>query len=521
MRRLLSKVLSLLCGAALLLSQPATVWALGLPTLGDAGEMSLAAERRLGEQIMRELYRDSDYLDDAILLDYVESTWKPLLDAARRRGELPDDMDQRFAWEVLLGRDREVNAFALPGGYMGVYLGLLSLVTSRDELASVLGHETSHITQRHISRSMAKEAREMPLMMAAMILGLIAASRSPDMAGAVIIGGQAGMIQSQLNYSRDMEREADRVGYGVMTDAGFDGRGFVTMFDKLQLASRHNDSGGFPYLRSHPLTTERIADMQSRFELRGLPPMQAVYPATLEHAIISARARALATRAPDQQREWLRDPQRSDFKNESVVKQVTGLTTGLLTALAVRDFPLAKAWTERLGELVAKDAPAQRLQALLAAEVGLAASDPRAALNLTVSAQGPRPELFLGTQGRLMAYQQNPAAPTGDALTQAAGEMRTWVALHPRDGGAWSLLSRVNQAQGFTLRALRDEAEVQVAHFDYQGALDRFRAAQNWGREHPEGTQGPADSTHQVDASIVDTRAREVTLLLREQAAQR
>jgi hypothetical protein len=261
--------------------------------------------------------------------------------------------------------------------------------------------------------------------------------------------------------------------------------------------------------------------MQSRFELRGLPPMQAVYPATLEHAIISARARALATRAPDQQREWLRDPQRSDFKNESVVKQVTGLTTGLLTALAVRDFPLAKAWTERLGELVAKDAPAQRLQALLAAEVGLAASDPRAALNLTVSAQGPRPELFLGTQGRLMAYQQNPAAPTGDALTQAAGEMRTWVALHPRDGGAWSLLSRVNQAQGFTLRALRDEAEVQVAHFDYQGALDRFRAAQNWGREHPEGTQGPADSTHQVDASIVDTRAREVTLLLREQAAQR
>ena len=312
MRRLFSKVLSLLCCLGLLLGQPATLMAAGLPTLGDAGEMSLAAERRLGDQIVRELYRDSDYLDDPVLMDYVEGTWKRLLDAARRRGELPEDMDQRFAWEVLLGRDREVNAFALPGGYMGVYLGLLSLVTSRDELASVLGHETSHITQRHISRSMAKEAREMPLMMAAMILGLIAASRSPDVAGAVIMGGQAGMIQSQLNYSRDMEREADRVGYGVMTDAGFDGRGFVTMFDKLQVASRHNDSGGFPYLRSHPLTTERIADMQSRQELRGQPPMPAVEPATLEHAIVSARARAMATRAPDQQREWLRDPQRCD-----------------------------------------------------------------------------------------------------------------------------------------------------------------------------------------------------------------
>ena len=521
MRRLFSKVLSLLCCLGLLLGQPATLMAAGLPTLGDAGEMSLAAERRLGDQIVRELYRDSDYLDDPVLMDYVEGTWKRLLDAARRRGELPEDMDQRFAWEVLLGRDREVNAFALPGGYMGVYLGLLSLVTSRDELASVLGHETSHITQRHISRSMAKEAREMPLMMAAMILGLIAASRSPDVAGAVIMGGQAGMIQSQLNYSRDMEREADRVGYGVMTDAGFDGRGFVTMFDKLQVASRHNDSGGFPYLRSHPLTTERIADMQSRQELRGQPPMPAVEPATLEHAIVSARARAMATRAPDQQREWLRDPQRSDFKEERLVRQVTGLTTGILTALSMREFVLAKAWTERLGVLVANDPPALRLQALLAAEVGLASDDPRPALSLPCSAQGPRPELFYATQGRLMAFQQTPSPQVRADLSAAEGELRTWVTLHPRDASAWSLLGRVNQAEGYTLRALRDEAEVQVAHFDYQGALDRFRAAQNWGRQHAESLDGSAGSSQQVDASIVDTRAREVALLLKEQAAER
>ena len=120
-----------------------------------------------------------------------------------------------------------------------------------------------------------------------------------------------------------------------------------------------------------------------------------------------------------------------------------------------------------------------------------------------------------------MAFQQTPSPQARADLSAAEGELRTWVTLHPRDASAWSLLGRVNQAEGYTLRALRDEAEVQVAHFDYQGALDRFRAAQNWGRQHAESLDGSAGSSQQVDASIVDTRAREVALLLKEQAAER
>ena len=218
----------------------------------------------------------------------MQGIWRRLMDAARQRGELPPELDERFAWEVLLIRDRSVNAFALPGGYMGVHLGLIAAVASEDELASVLAHELSHVTQRHIARLIGRQSQQAPWLLGAMILGALAASGNPGAAGAVIVGGQAAAVQGQLNFSRDMEREADRVGYGVMTQAGFDPQGFVSMFEKLQQANRFNDTDDFPYLRSHPLTTERIADMQARQQLLPHGP-----PARLDaDACHAGRARA-------------------------------------------------------------------------------------------------------------------------------------------------------------------------------------------------------------------------------------
>jgi predicted Zn-dependent protease len=267
-----------------------------LPNLGDGAEVPLGVERRLGESIAREIYRDPDYLDDPVLGDYLHSIWQTLLASARQRGELTPELEQQFAWEVALIRDRSINAFALPGGYLGVHLGLISAVSSADELASVLAHELSHVTQRHIARMIAQQGRQGPMVMGAMILGMLAASRTPSASGmsaanAVMVGGQAAAIQSQLNFSRDMEREADRIGYGVMTEAGYEPQGFVTMFEKLQQAARLNDNGSFPYLRSHPMTTERISDAQARQQL--LPPRTAV-ATTPTHAMMSARAQVLA-----------------------------------------------------------------------------------------------------------------------------------------------------------------------------------------------------------------------------------
>ncbi|HEY0200364.1 MAG TPA: M48 family metalloprotease [Burkholderiaceae bacterium] len=477
-----------------------------LPNMGDGAELSASAERRLGDRIIRELYRDPDYIDDPVLVEYVQSIWQPLLAAARLRGEITPEIDDRFAWQVLLGRDRTINAFALPGGYMGVNLGLIGMVGSRDELASVLAHETSHITQRHISRLMAQESRQTPLMLAAMILGALAATKSPDAGSAMIMGGQAVAVQNQLNFSRDMEREADRIGFGVMTQAGFAPQGFVTMFEKLQQASRINDNGDFPYLRSHPLTSARIADMRSRMPLGVMPAI----PLELDHAMITARARVLSTAGtPDALRAWMSEAGVYTSATLEPARKAAVLYAAALSAQRTRDFVRARAWATELAGLVQSNPPAARIARLLAAETDFAAGDaPRALATLCpVGSDAPRPEQVLAAQARLRTGQ------AGDAL---AG-LQNWLATHPNDSTVWQLLASSWQAQGQPLRAVRAEGEAQAAHRDYPAALDRFKAGQDMARRNNAGAT-PADY---IEASIIDTRLRAMELLVREQAAER
>ncbi len=474
-----------------------------MPALGDGGDITASAERRLGDSIIRHLYRDPDYLDDPVLVEYVQTLWQALLAAARARGELPPELDERFAWEVLLGRDRSVNAFALPGGYLGVHLGLIGVVGSGDELASVLAHELSHVTQRHIARLITQQNRQTPLMIGAMILGALAASKSPEAAQALSIGGQALVVQNQLNFSRDMEREADRVGFGLMAPAGFAPQGFVGMFDKLQQANRINDNGSWPYLRSHPLTTQRVADMQTR-----LPVGSAVQTTpTLEHTLMAARARVLARPGVEVLRQWMAEPQGSGFAAQPAARQAAILYAAVLAASQLREAPAARALLPRLQQAVQGDARAVRQAALLAAEVALAEGDAARALNLVPAGSG-RPELVLAAQALL----HNPAAVQG--AQDLGGRLQTWVALHPRDAGVWQLLASVWQAQGQRLRAVRAEAEAHVARYDYAAAVDRFKAGQELARH----SRSPADH---VEASIIDTRLRAVESLLREQAAER
>ncbi|HAU58283.1 MAG TPA: peptidase M48 [Comamonadaceae bacterium] len=469
-----------------------------LPALGDGGDMTASAERRLGDSIIRHLYRDPDYIDDPVLVEYVQTLWQALLAAARERGELSPELDERFAWEVLLGRDRTVNAFALPGGYLGVHLGLIGVVASRDELASVLAHELSHVTQRHIARLITQQNRQTPLMIGAMILGALAASKSPHAAQALAMGGQALVVQNQLNFSRDMEREADRVGYSLMEPAGFAPQGFAAMFEKLQQANRINDNGSWPYLRSHPLTTERLADVQAR-QLQATPAP----PPTLEHALLAARARVLARPGVEVLRQWLAEPEGGGFAALPAARRSAALYAAVLAASELREAAVARALHPRLLQAVQGDAAALRQARLLAAEVELAAGDAASAWRLVPTGE-QRPERMLRTQAGLRAGQ------VGDL----AGPLQTWVALHPRDAGMWQLLSSVWQAQGQPLRAVRAEAEAHAARYDYAAAVDRFKAGQDLARQ----SRSAADH---VEASIIDTRLRAVESLLREQAAER
>lgn len=474
-----------------------------LPTLGDGSEMSSAAEKRLGDRIAREMYRDPDYIDDPVLAEYVRGIWQPLLDAARARGELTAELDQRFAWQVLLGKERIVNAFALPGGWLGLQLGLINVTTSRDEIASVLAHELSHVTQRHISRLQSEENRSTPLLIGAMILGVLAMGRNPQAGNAMITGGQAVAMQGQLNFSRDMEREADRIGFGVLTQAGFQPQGFVTMFEKLQQASRINDNGSFPYLRTHPLTTERMADMQARQQLltRSPPASPSV---ALEHALMVGRSKALSAGPVDDVRTVVSEAQALPA-NAPRERRAAAWYAGSLAASRLRDFRLADSLAEKVASEVQGDARAERLARLLEAEVAIAGGQPARALSaLEGGPRDARPEVLLWAQAR--------TATGGGA--EVAQRLQTWVATQPRDATAWQLLANAYGSQGQSLRAIRAEAEAQAAQLDYAAALDRFKAAQELARKG--GARGDY-----IEASIVDTRTRQVESLLREQALER
>jgi predicted Zn-dependent protease len=490
-----------------------------LPNLGDGAEVPLGVERRLGESIAREIYRDPDYLDDPVLGDYLQSIWQTLLASARQRGELTPELEQQFAWEVALIRDRSINAFALPGGYLGVHLGLISAVTSADELASVLAHELSHVTQRHIARMIAQQGRQGPMVMGAMILGMLAASRTPSASGmsaanAVVVGGQAAAMQSQLNFSRDMEREADRVGYGVMTEAGYEPQGFVTMFEKLQQAARLNDNGSFPYLRSHPMTTERISDAQARQQLL---PARAPVATTPTHAMMSARAQVLAKPGVDALRSLAAQANATSLAAANPAKQAGLLYGAVMSEMQQRNFAAARQHLARLQSMNGLELSAMRLVRLLSAELALSAGDAPQAVALlepkaTVIANHDRAT-------RMQLAQSRVATRKPAQAKLAAGELSLWLNLHPRDASAWLLQASAYELLGDGLRSIRAQAEARAMELDYGAAVDRFKAAQILA--HQMASEGKLDRAGHMEASIIDARLRELERLRREQALER
>jgi predicted Zn-dependent protease len=245
----------------LLLFMP-RVLAEGLPDLGDVAQAGFSPlqERRLGESIMREIRSDRSYYDDAEATDYINNLGRRLAS---------NSPDARQDFEFFLINDRQINAFALPGGFIGVNTGLILTAQSESELASVLGHEIGHVTQRHIARMIAQQKQGAVTSLASIAAALLLSRVSGQAAEAALAFGQAGAIQSQLNFTRENERDADRVGLQILEKSGFDPNAMVIFFERLQRATRLYEGGAPSYLRTHPLTFERIADIQGRMQGMG------------------------------------------------------------------------------------------------------------------------------------------------------------------------------------------------------------------------------------------------------------
>ncbi len=529
-RLLLAAALVTALHAPPLWAQPSTRGEAGdvrLPSLGESAgdDFAVGTERRLGEQIMAEVRRDPAYYDDPLLLDHIQSMWLPLVAAARARGNISADLDSAFTFETFLVRDRSINTFARPGGFVGVHLGLMAVTGTRDELASVLAHELSHVTQRHIARSIASSSRQSLVGLAALLLGVLAASRAGNSSGdatqAVIVGSQAAMVQGQLNFSRDMEREADRIGWGVHQSAGFAPLGMAAMFERLENASRLTDSGSFPYLRSHPLTVDRIGEARSRID--AAPAALAAPRPTLDHQLMQARARVLMDSGVQSLRRW----QAVEAGAASGGERLAMLYASALASLELREPARAQSTLDSAAALLPKDIVNRRaafaLGALQAQVWQASGQAPRALAWLDAQrapASGPaaRPLLLMRAQAAIDVARAGSAGPANVSLRSSTEALQTWVAEQRLDASAWSLLAQGADLLGLKLRSMRADGEAAAARGDLVGAIDRLRAAQRQARGG--GAGGGSGAPDFIEVSIIDARLRDLTAIRRAQLAE-
>jgi predicted Zn-dependent protease len=419
-------------------SQPTLV----LPDMGDPGGDALSPldERKIGEQIMREIRRDRDYSNDWPIYDYLNQMERRLMQAAKRLqlGGANAQGSAAYDYEVFAVKDPSINAFALPGGFIGFHTGLLIAAETDSEVASVMGHEIGHVLQRHLARSLERQGTNSIIALAGIVLGAIVAASNPSAAAGLITGGQALAIQNQLSYSRDAEREADRIGFQILQASGYDVNGAPAFFQRLQKAYGIMDSGVPSYLRTHPLTTDRIADMQDR----ARTVQQNRVPSTLEFYLVKARARVEQNSSSSALFD-LRNAFESLSKQTTPEKQMEGFYGLALIAQRQGRFDQAEGFLQKARgiaqTILAPGSPIQR-QSLsfdyTASELALAKGKPEEALQFAQNTSRAFPLSFSGTVATVHAELKL------GHISDAVSLLRSKTKLQPNETIWWELLAR-------------------------------------------------------------------------------
>lgn len=229
----------------------------GLPDLGDVSQATLTPvqERQIGQQSMLQIRASRQFLDDPEINDYLNQIGDRLV---------ANSTEPSLNFEFFAVDDYTVNAFAMPGGFVGVNTGLLLITQNESELASVLAHEISHVTQHHYARMLSATKNDSLTSMAAIALAILAARNSPQTGEAAIVGAQARAIQKELDFTRQHEQEADRFGLELMEKSGFNTHAMPEFLERLQHATRLLEGNAPNYMRTHPITSDRIAEIENR-----------------------------------------------------------------------------------------------------------------------------------------------------------------------------------------------------------------------------------------------------------------
>ncbi|MGH8715529.1 MAG: M48 family metalloprotease [Burkholderiales bacterium] len=427
----------------------------GLPELGEASQTSLSPlqERLLGESIMREIRADPSYLDDPPLTEYLNTLGYRLISSS----DAP-----KTSLELFAIRDNEINAFALPGGFIGVTTGLILLAQSESELSSVLAHEIGHVTQHHIARIIAAQKWTLATSLASIAVAILAARSNAELSQAAIIGGQAAAVQNQLNFTREHELEADRIGFQTLNSAGFDVRAMPSFFERMQKANRFVEGSAPSYLRTHPLTFERIADMQNRVQnvrYRQVPDSQ-------DFQFLRARLRAQEASPKDAITYFENSLREKKYSNEA--SQRFGLAIALLRAKNPE-----RAEQELLQ--LRKIAQPSPLIELVAAEIKLAQGKVAEAATICQAALKSYP------QYRPLVYASSKVFLINHQPQEALKLISDQLQFYPQDYHLYLLQAKSYAVLDKKLLQHKSQAEAYYLLGNLQGAVEQLQIAQKSG----------------------------------------
>jgi predicted Zn-dependent protease len=473
----------LLTLAATLASAPFAL-ADDLPDLGESARSDLSPqlERKIGQRIMNDIrLHETSYVDDAEIGDYLNWLGSRLVAAS------PNAAGDFHFFAI---RDNTVNAFAMFGGFIGVNTGTLLTAQSESELAGVLAHEISHVTQNHLARQISKEKQNSIATIVAIAVGILAARSNSQVASAAVISAQAGSVQSQLAYSRDFEREADRVGYQTLEKSGFDVHGMGSFFERLQKASRIYENNAPIYMRSHPLTSERIADMQNRSQSASYRQV----PDSLDFHLVRAKLRAQMGTAREAVAEVETLLHEKKYRSEAAAHY--GLSYALLRA---KDVVGAQREMNALKALKVSSA----MISGLAAEIKIAADDLPAAQAIYREAVQRSP------QSKSLIYGYVEALYAGRQYDPALRFLDTQLQSYPSDDRLYGLQAKLYAASGKRLLQYRAQAEAYALQGLLSEAVEQLQFAQR------------AGDGNFYEQSVVEARLRELRKQQVEQMRER
>lgn len=422
-----------------------------LPELGDASQrvMSAQDEQHIAEQILREVAVSDEVLQDVEVSDYLQSLGGRLVAAS-------DSPQQRFHFFVV--KDASINAFAMPGGVIGVHTGLFMASNSESEVAGVLGHEVGHVTQHHIARMLQKQQTDVFKNVAGIALALLVARANPQLAQGALTASSAASLQRQLDYTREHEREADRVGLSILQKAGFDPHGMPSFFRVLQRGSRLREGSAPSFLRTHPLTTERISDVENR--VSQLPYKQVT--SSEDYFYIKAKLRAgygLAQTAIEQFRANIREKRYASEEAEQY-----GLALALLRNQDVAGAVKQLDWLD-------KHAVDNAFVANLKARIAVAQDKPQDAANLYASNLKRYPK----NRGLIYGYAEHFLA------SRQAAKMITLVKekqqYYPDDPYLFQLLSKAYYMENKNLLRFQAQGEAYYRQFNLEKAVEQMDLA--------------------------------------------